>query len=92
MELAVLTFEDPPVRTRVAKVACPLDQNAVALDDLETMRTSRGHSHDCRRSMGQMRPFSNLFRNPACQSWPAIDRGSVFFFCWQRSASEEPDR
>lgn len=35
MKLAVPTFEDPPVGSRVAQVASPLDERVVRLDHLE---------------------------------------------------------
>lgn len=41
VNLAISTFKNPPVRTRVAQVASPLNQGAVRLDHLERMCTVR---------------------------------------------------
>lgn len=46
MNLAVPALEDPPVRTRVAHVAGPLDEGVVRLDHLERMGTGVGDCHD----------------------------------------------
>lgn len=45
LELAVLAFEDEPVRPRVAHVAHPLDERALGLDDLEGMNAACWYSH-----------------------------------------------
>ena len=49
LELAVLAFEDEPVRPRVAHVAHPLDERTLGLDDLEGMNAACWYSHcsDC---------------------------------------------
>ncbi len=55
MKLAVLAFENPPVRSRMAELASPLDQGVVCLDHLERVRAvgSVGHlafsARVCRR-------------------------------------------
>lgn len=45
LELAVLAFEDEPMRSGVAHVADPLDQSALRLDDFEGMDTACWYSH-----------------------------------------------
>jgi hypothetical protein len=48
LELAVLAFEDEPMRSRVAHVAHPLDEAALRLDDLEGVHTACWYSHFCK--------------------------------------------
>ena len=45
VKLAVLALENPPVRSRMAELASPLDQGVVCLDHLERVRAvgSVGH-------------------------------------------------
>ena len=45
MDLAIPAFEDPPVRSRMAQVAMPLDQRVIGLDHLEDMRAVVGEGH-----------------------------------------------
>ena len=45
VEPAVPAFKDPPVRTRVAQVARPLDQGVVQLDHDKRVRAVAGECH-----------------------------------------------
>lgn len=47
MDLAVPAFEDPPVGSRVAQVAGPLNQSAIRLDHFERVCAGVGDRHLC---------------------------------------------
>lgn len=47
LQLAVLAFEDKPMRARMTDVADPLDQGALALDELERVVTVGRDGHCC---------------------------------------------
>jgi hypothetical protein len=46
MNLAVSAFKNPPVRTRMAQVAGPLNQGTVRLDHLKRVCTVRCDGHN----------------------------------------------